>query len=950
MPHPLFCPSRMPRPSERTGSSSASSGSTRRQPAVSTACDFCRRRKIRCNGEQPCDKCQQHSRANSCHFQDAPARPGRRPKNTASPALDQAQSRIRHLEEQLASVRQHSSPIGQRYVRPSSTGSSTDSSRAAPRRMNGVAASHNAANSHTLSDGSQDEEASFDHEASTVTQSSRPSSSTLHAATVGPRNSSPLPTSPTSSAVANIIADLGNPRHSMARSDRASASASPSQHGTRGVMSNLRVNNRGESRYHGPTSASFSAPEPLIVDAQADATHGRLNVDGAAADGERDDSQNQRLSLDPAVLTDRLTSLAAREKQQELMNSVAGRLDFDGVEPEFAIHLLNLHWNRQHHAYLVTYRPLFMRDMAAPPGKAKYFSKLLFHAILFGAAKFSDRIHQVRSVVNDPSTAGQQFLERVQQLLPEALIKSRITTVQALLLLACTHYARGSESAAWLHSGLAFRMAIDLGMNEDSIELVASGNMALEELELRRRVVWAAFVIDKIHSLYQGRQASIERRNLYVPIEFHDHFEETEFWTPVAFHRPLRESTGGHSSAKGANSSTPAGYTGPIYSVSTFAELCRLTVIMEKIIQIFYSIDSGARSERSQTEHLISMRSELASWRTSLPSHLRIDSNSPASRNGGGGQRSRTCPPNLISLHALYHALTILLNRPFLPHGHLRSDDAASGRSAWKACVDAASSISSLMNLYRQTVSMKGAPQLISYINFCAAGIHVRVAAQLQQSNNTSGEAAANTAAASSRRYELKALRQCLQDFEENQDPNPGVVKAKSVIRNMAERAGILELIQDDGEEGGLSPMNQDESPTTSSSGGHSNGRTVGVPGFESTSGNEAIGRHGTALTMATPSSSASMTAPSATGGGATATALNRLGGGGGGTVDNSALGMTPPYEIDFESILASFDQFESAAGPGRDGFPAGAADPNTNSDILFGFLRDYDAPSALSL
>lgn len=601
------------------------------------------------------------------------------------------------------------------------------------------------------------------------------------------------------------------------------------------------------------------------------------------------------------------------------MNVVAGRLDFDGVEPELALHLLNLHWNRQHHAYLVTYRPLFMRDMAAPPGKAKYFSKLLFHAILFGAAKFSDRIEQVRSDINDPSTAGMQFLERVQQLLPEALIKSRITTVQALLLLACTHYARGSESAAWLHSGLAFRMAVDLGMNEDSIELIASGNMALEELELRRRVVWAAFVIDKIHSLYQGRQASIERRNLYVPIEFYDQFEETEFWTPIAYHRPSSEFEAQDSIR--SIGATPTGYTGPIYSVSTFAELCKLTVLMEKIIQVFYSIDSGARTERAQTEHLIEMRSELAGWRTALPSHLRIDS---AGRSVG--PRSRTCPPNLISLHALYHALTILLNRPFLPHGHLRSDDAASGRSAWKACVDAASSISSLMNLYRQTVSMKGAPQLISYINFCAAGIHVRVAAQLQQSN-TSGEGANTAAAASSRRYELKALRQCLQDFEENQDPNPGVVKAKSVIRNMAERAGILDLLHDGPGEGGLSPINQDESPPLITTAGNDSAATTS--GHDGAAGNPAM-RQSNAVAITT-STSANAGA---------GTALRRAN-----AVDNSVLGLTPPYEIDFESILASFDQFEA----GRDGLFPATADANTNSDMLFGFLRDYDVPSALS-
>lgn len=133
-----------------------------------------------------------------------------------------------------------------------------------------------------------------------------------------------------------------------------------------------------------------------------------------------------------------------------------------------------------------------MRDMAVG-SSGRYFSPLLLNAILFGAAKFSDRVHQLRSDISDPSSAGMQFLKRVQELLPEALMKSRITTVQALLLLACTHYARGSESAAWLHSGLAFRMAFDLGMNEDGLDLVSEAKLQPEELELRRRVIWAAY-------------------------------------------------------------------------------------------------------------------------------------------------------------------------------------------------------------------------------------------------------------------------------------------------------------------------------------------------------------------------------------------------------------------------------------------------------------------------
>ncbi len=72
----------------------------------------------------------------------------------------------------------------------------------------------------------------------------------------------------------------------------------------------------------------------------------------------------------------------------EAINFAAGKLDFDGVDPELGLHLLSLHWNRQHHSFLLTYRPVFMRDMACG---GKYFSKLLLNAIYYGASKFSPR-------------------------------------------------------------------------------------------------------------------------------------------------------------------------------------------------------------------------------------------------------------------------------------------------------------------------------------------------------------------------------------------------------------------------------------------------------------------------------------------------------------------------------------------------------------------------------
>ena len=154
------------------------------------------------------------------------------------------------------------------------------------------------------------------------------------------------------------------------------------------------------------------------------------------------------------------------------------------------MHLLSLHWNRQHHSFLLTYRPAFMRDMASG---GPYFSKLLLNAIFFGVSKFSSR-PEVRKDPNDVRTAGWMFRERVKALLGEELDRSKITTIQALLVMSSSLFALGDErSAAWLYAGTAFRMIIDLGMHVDAPLLPNLRGLSDEDIEIRRRVFWGAF-------------------------------------------------------------------------------------------------------------------------------------------------------------------------------------------------------------------------------------------------------------------------------------------------------------------------------------------------------------------------------------------------------------------------------------------------------------------------
>lgn len=235
----------------------------------------------------------------------------------------------------------------------------------------------------------------------------------------------------------------------------------------RSVSVSRIVTEKGMSSYHGRTSTLFDE----------NASHDRP-------------VSEPRPKMPEAWIENALVAEATRQRQLEDYNYRRGTLDFDGVDPDLGMHLLNLHWNRQHHAFLVTYRPAFMRDMACT---GPYFSKLLLNAIYFGASKFSPR-PEVRRDPDDARTAGWQFRKRVRQLLGEALDRSEITTIQALLVMTNSLFAIGDErSAAWTYAGIAFRMIVDLGLHVDTLDLASSSNISDEDFEIRRRVFWAAF-------------------------------------------------------------------------------------------------------------------------------------------------------------------------------------------------------------------------------------------------------------------------------------------------------------------------------------------------------------------------------------------------------------------------------------------------------------------------
>ncbi|KAL9562838.1 hypothetical protein ACKAV7_013024 [Fusarium commune] len=437
--------------------------------------------------------------------------------------------------------------------------------------------------------------------------------------------------------------------------------------------------------------------------------------------------------------------------QRHLEHRLTRHATIAGEPTELALHLLNLHWARQHHTFLLTYRPAVMRDLEC---SGPYCSAFMLNAIFACCSKFSPR-SDVRDDPDDPSSVGRRFFRRCDELLSSdsLLTRPHISTIVGLVLLGSTYNARGETSKGWLYTGYALRMIYDLGLHLDPKQTTEDP----EEIEIRRRVFWGTFVCDKLQSLYMGRPVAINLRDSQVSREFLDLYEEMEPFYPSAL------ATGSSTSRLDEN----MGDAIPRHSVSTFQQLCLLSKIMTTIINRFYVV--GATFSNAQID-LQKIEQALQQWREKLPLELGFQPWLSTS--------TEVQTPNIMVLHNVYHSLIILVHRPFISDDHLRST-ATSGRS-WEQCTVAARCITSIASVYKSTYGLNGAPYVLAYTVYVACTIHVRNAASQSQAGD-----------------HLAMLKSSLECLDELCTANPGVAKPANSIRRLIE-ANQLNLVTEE--------------------------------------------------------------------------------------------------------------------------------------------------------
>jgi hypothetical protein len=113
-------------------------------------------------------------------------------------------------------------------------------------------------------------------------------------------------------------------------------------------------------------------------------------------------------------------------------------------------------------------------------------------------------------------TAGDQYFNVAKKLLDNTYASSLPSTVQALLLLGYREIGIGAMAQAWVYTGMAVRMAQDLGMHRaaDGWARADVGRLfGPRELQERRRIWWGCVVLDGYVSTYIGRPLAIFERD-----------------------------------------------------------------------------------------------------------------------------------------------------------------------------------------------------------------------------------------------------------------------------------------------------------------------------------------------------------------------------------------------------------------------------------------------------
>ncbi|KAI0414669.1 fungal-specific transcription factor domain-containing protein [Xylaria grammica] len=403
----------------------------------------------------------------------------------------------------------------------------------------------------------------------------------------------------------------------------------------------------------------------------------------------------------------------ARLEQQDAMTAFLGEIPSSLLD-----NLLDTYWCWPHHLHCVLIKKIFIRDLE---NLGPYVTPFLLGAVLAQAARYSPR--------SDAAEVGRRFAKQARKLLDLDIDRgSSIATIQGLLIFSARECACGRTSQGWLYSGMAFRMARDLGLHLAPKKLSPlCPHFSNEDLAIRNQIFWSCYTWDKTISLCLGRTPAITNViELPRPDTLLDGLDaDEEIWEPKAVQGSLFGGLMQHRA----------------FSSSRFVAYCELCVITHDVLDKLYIRRHRTEKDQSMARYLDQTLEKLDEWCVRLPRDLLVQDDS----------KTMECPPlHILLLNLVYQTVVILLCRPYR----------ASSETAKARCTRAAQVTDTLFMLHVRRFGFRCVTWLQTYTMFVACTINVKDLKENREQDNTMANADLARAASARLDFGLEILRQ----------------------------------------------------------------------------------------------------------------------------------------------------------------------------------------------
>ncbi|AMD18939.1 HBR038Cp [Eremothecium sinecaudum] len=270
--------------------------------------------------------------------------------------------------------------------------------------------------------------------------------------------------------------------------------------------------------------------------------------------------------------------------------------------------------------------------------KSYYCSEELVFAIAALGAGLSSREDDLHAKSADYyNLAKTKVLNKIFQLDTPSYMttyssSSKLAVVQTLLCLAFYDIGCGENPLAWYESGLAFRMAHEIGLhlNHEAWDSVYADKLSNMDIEVRSRIYWGCYIADHLIAVLFGRSHSLRLSNSTIPEtdelpNIDTGIEDYQYEPGVSLHmgRPLKK-----------------------------------LIVLSRITEVFASkifIESGSMVQKN--EYLRKFNSEILNWRGSLMDDFKWTKESI---------KDFDYDPTITYLWYHYYIILLSYNKPFL--------------------------------------------------------------------------------------------------------------------------------------------------------------------------------------------------------------------------------------------------------------------------------------------